>query len=403
MRRISDFKIKASYATVGNRLAGFPYLSTYGVSPYGNVGALSVAQIGNPNLQWERGKKLDIGVELGLFKNRIFFTADYFKNTLDNLVLNVPTPFSAGIPGNSIPQNVGKAENKGIELSLDATVAKCKDFEWNLNVNYTHVKNEITELYTLGNTPTTQLFPSNYNINRVGESINSIFGYEFAGVNSGNGNPVYYNAGGQLVQRNIQNGTYYFANSMSDPTLGGQTSLTVNDKKILGSAQPTYYGAFTNTFTYKHVSLEVMFRYGGGNKIMNITRQEVLLNQKFANNGTEILNRWTTPGQITDVPKLWYNLEASINQNGEAISRFVEKGDFLRLQNVVLSYSLDDKKLQSRTNNVIRSARVFVQAQNVAVWTKYRGIDPEAFSEGGLDNNTAPQVRTISAGISIGL
>ncbi len=403
LRKISDFKIKASYAVVGNRLSGFPYLSTYGISPYGNIGGISVAQIGNPELQWEQSKKFDIGLELGLFKNRVNLTVDYFKSVLDKLVIFIPTPYSAGVPGNTIPLNTAKVVNNGIELSLDATVARCKNFQWDMNVNYTHVKNEIKSLYTFGNIPTTKIYPSNYNINKVGESINAIFGYDFAGVNAGNGNPVYYNANGRLVQRNIQNGSYYFANSMSDPTLGAPTTLTVADKKVLGSAQPTYYGAFTNTFNYKNISLEVMFRYGGGNKIVNITRQEVLLNQKFANNGTEILNRWTTPGQITDVPKLWYNLEASINQNGETISRFVEKGDFLRLQNIVLSYAFDAKKLQDRTNNVIRSARVFIQAQNVHVWTKYKGIDPEAYSEGGLDNTTAPQVRTISAGVSIGL
>ncbi len=272
-----------------------------------------------------------------------------------------------------------------------------------LQFNYTNVKNKFVSLYSIAGVPVTEIFPSNYNINRVGEAINSIFGYEFAGVNSGNGNPVYYNAGGQLVQRNIQTGGYHFANSMSDPTLGAATSLTVADKKILGSAQPTDFGAFTNTFSYKGFELDVMFRYQSGNKIVNITRQEVLLNQRFANSGTEILNRWTTPGQITDVPKLWYAQDAVINQNLETISRFVEDGKFLRLQNIVLSYNVDSKKLKDISNNAIKSARFFIQAQNVHVWTKYRGIDPEAYSEDGQDNNISPQVRNMSIGVTLGL
>ncbi|MBS1734181.1 MAG: SusC/RagA family TonB-linked outer membrane protein, partial [Bacteroidetes bacterium] len=402
-KNISEFKIKASYAVVGNRLLGFPYLTLYGSRPYGNINGIAASQIGNPSLQWEQSKKYDFGFELGLLKNRINFTFDYFKNDLDNLVLPVPTPYSMGVPNNTILQNIGRVSNKGIELSLDATLVKYKDFKWNLNANYTHVKNKIISLYSLGGTDVKEIFPSNYNINRVGESINAIYGYQFAGVNTGNGNPVYYNAAGQLVQRNVSNGVYYFANSLNDPALGTQTTLTVADKRILGSAQPTDFGAFTNTFSYKGFDLEVMFRYQWGNKIMNITRQEVLLNQKFANGGTELLNRWTTPGQVTDVPKLWYAQDAVVNQNGEAISRFVEDGKFLRLQNIVLSYTLNAGKLQAATNNTVKSLRFFVQAQNVHVWTKYRGIDPEAYSEDGQDNNVSPQVRNMSVGVSIGL
>lgn len=399
---ISDLKLKASYAVVGNQLGGFPYLSTYGSRPYGNIGGIAVAVVGNPDLQWEQSIKKDFGVELGLWKNRINIAFDIFQNDIDKQVLNVPTPISMGIPGNVIPQNIGKIQNKGIELSIDADVLRCKDFVWNVNANYSNIKNKIVSLYTLGNTPTTELYPTNYNINRVGEPIFALFGYRYAGVNSGNGNPVYYNAANQLVQRNISNGTYYFANSLSDPALGAQTSLGTADKVILGSSLPTYYGAFTNTFRYKNFALEAMFRYQGGNKIMNITRQEILLNQKFANNGTEILNRWTTPGQVTDVPKMWYNQENIINQNGEALSRFVEKGDFLRLQNVVLSYTVNPKNIQDLTKNALKSCRFFLQAQNVYVWTKYRGTDPEAYSEAGQDNSTSPQVRNISVGLSLG-
>jgi hypothetical protein len=144
-----------------------------------------------------------------------------------------------------------------------------------------------------------------------------------------------------------------------------------------------------------------MFRYSGGNKIMNITRQEVLLNQKFANSGVELLNRWTTPGQITDVPKLYYGNDAIINQNGEATSRFVEDGSFLKLQNIVFSYNIS-KRILDKTQHFIKSFRFYVQAQNVAVWTKYKGIDPEAYTEQGQDNNVSPLSRTISFGFNVG-
>jgi len=399
---VSDLKLKASYAVVGNRLGGFPWLSTYGSRPYGSIGGLAAALVGNPQLQWETSKKYDYGFEMGLFNNRVNLVFDYYKNNIDNLVLEVPTPFSTGVPNNFIAQNIGRINNSGVELAINASVIKKGDFEWSVFANYTKVKNKIVSLFSVGGVETTEIFPTNFNIHRVGESMFSIYGYEFAGVNSGNGNPVYLNKDGLYVQRNISNGTYYFANSLNDPTLGATTTLTTADKKILGSAIPTYFGAFGNTVTYKNLTLDVMFRYQGGNKIVNRTRQEMLLHMKFGNNGREILDRWTTPGQITSVPKIMYNQDAIINQNNEAISRFVEDGAFLRLQNIVLSYNLNSSRLQAMTKNAIRSARVFVQAQNVYVWTKYSGIDPEAFGDDGQDAGIAPPVRNISAGITLG-
>ena len=407
---ISDLKLKASYAVVGNRVPGFPFLTGYGSRPYGNLGGIAVASVGNPLLQWEQSKKYDVGMEIGFLKNRLNFTVDYFRNNIDKLIQDVPIPFSFGIPGNSIAQNVGKIHNQGLELSMNAVVARTKDFEWNISANYTNVSNKVDELFSVGGVPVTELYPavsnglpSNYNINRVGESINAIYGYRYAGVNTANGNPVYYNKDNRLVQRNISNGTYFFATSLSDPSLGAVTTLTNADKIILGNAQPSFYGGFSNTFTYKNLELETFFRFQGGNKIVNITRQEILLNQRFANGGKELLNRWTTPGQVTDVPRLWYSNDAIVNQNGEAISRFVESGDFLRLQNVILTYTVNNAAIQSRTNNNIKSIRFFVQAQNVAFWSKYRGIDPEGFSENGQDNSVSPPVRNVSVGVNLGL
>ena len=139
---VSDFKVRGSYANVGNRLGGFPFLSTYGSSPYGNIGGISPDLIGNPQLQWEQSKKYDIGVDVSLFRGRANITFDYFKNDLDNLVLNVPTPFSTGIPNNTISQNIGRVQNKGIELSIDATIVQTENFRWGVSANYSNIKNK---------------------------------------------------------------------------------------------------------------------------------------------------------------------------------------------------------------------------------------------------------------------
>jgi TonB-linked SusC/RagA family outer membrane protein len=402
---VNEAKIKASYAKVGNTLSNFPYLSTFSTAPYGNVSGIAVSTIGSPQLQWETSAKYDVGLELSILRNKINVTADYFVNDVDNLVLEVPTPFSAGIPGNFISQNIGKLTNKGIELSVNASLINKKDFSWNIAANYSNVRNKITSLYELSGVPVEYIQNGNYNLIKVGEAYNIIHGYQYAGVNQANGNPMYYKADGALVQQNFRTGgsigAFYGANK-EDGTLGAATSMGFADRVNLGQGVPVWFGAITNTLTYKGFTLDFMLRYSGGNKIMNYTKQDALMNQSFQNNGTEILNRWTTPGQITDVPRLYYGQGPNINQTSIAISRFVEKGDYLRLQNVALYYTLNSSALQRVTSGYVQNARFYVQGQNLHVWTNYSGADPDNITAGGIDQSVSPQIRTISIGMNVG-
>ena len=412
-KKINEFKLKASYGKVGNPLNGYQYLTNFGPRNYGNLGGLNPIGVGNPDLQWESSAKYDLGMEVGFLKSRITFTADWFLNDVDKLVLAVPQPPSAGIPGSvdqgggPISQNIGKLQNRGIELSLTAGIIRKKDFSWDFNINYSNIHNKITSLYPVGGVPVQSLLNGAYNNIKVGEPINILWGYQSAGVNAANGNPMFYKGDGSLIQYNLSRttgtpGNFYYALDKNDPNLGVQTTLTAADKVNLGVATPTFFGAFTNSFNYKGFGLDVMFRYSGGNRIMNFTSQEVLFNQSFQNNGTEILKRWTTPGQITDVPKLYRGLAAGINQTGSANSRFVEKGDYIRLQNVVLSYALDNALLEKRTKGYLKAMKFYVQGQNLFVWTKYKGADPDNISTLGIDAAVSPQVRNISMGLSLG-
>ena len=399
--RNSEVKLKASYANVGNQVGGFPYLSTFSSAAYGNIPGLAPNAVGNRALRWEENAKYDVGVEVGLMGGRYNIGVDYFLNDIYGLVFGVPTPNSAGIPGNQIRQNIATARNTGLELTLGGDIISSKNFTWNSSFNATFLKNEITSLYEVGGKQITQI-PLTYNLLKVGNSLNELWGYKFAGVNTANGNPMYLNAKNELVQHSIPSGAYYFANNLNDPTFGAPTTLGIIDRVDLGRSLPTFFGGWNNSFRYKQFSMEVFLRYSGGNKIMNITRQEALLSQNFHNNGKEILNRWTTPGQSTNVPRLVQGQGNNINQNGLAISRFVESGDFLRLQNLTFSYTFNPTMLRERTNGYISSVRFFVQGQNLAVWSKYSGLDPENASQAGLDNAVSPQVRIISTGLSFG-
>ncbi len=401
---ISDFKIRASWAKVGNSaIAGglFPYLNLYGLAPYGAISGIAASQSGNAALQWETNEKIDYGFDISLWKDRVTFVFDYFKNKNNNLVLAAPQPPSFGVPGNQIFQNIGSMENKGIELALNIAVVKRKDFSIDLGFNYTNQSNKVLSLY-LDQDVIQSNGTGNYNILRVGQPIGAIYGYQFVGVNSSNGNPVYRKADGSLIMGNITNSSYFAIADLNSSTIGAAGTLAGGDRQILGSALPKYFGGITNTIRYRQFTMDMLWRFAGGNKIMNITKQESLLNQGFMNNGTYILNRWQKPGDVTDVPRLWYNRDNFTNLNQQASTRFIEDGDFIKLDNLSFSYDVAPALLSRMFKSSVKSFRFFVQGQNLFVITDYTGIDPDNISETGLDYNSIPPARTVSFGINIG-
>ncbi|MCZ2222269.1 MAG: TonB-dependent receptor [Chitinophagales bacterium] len=401
---INEFRVRASWARVGNADiagGGFPFLSLYGSAPYGALSGIAAAQAGNPGLQWETNDKLGFGFDVGLLNNRLNITFDYYKNNNNNLVLAAPQPPSFGVPGNQIYQNIGNMENKGIELAINANIIRQKDFSWDFGVNFTTQNNIVKSLYLDQDVIVTN-GTGNYNILRVGQPINALYGYHFAGVNSTNGNPVYYKADGTLVMGNITNSSYFLISDINSGTVGAASTLAASDRDILGSSLPKWFGGITSTIRYKQFTFDMLWRFSGGNKIMNLTKQESLLNQGFMNNGTAILDRWTKPGDVTSVPRLWYGRDNFTNLNQQAVDRFVESGNFFRLDNLQISYDIEGKYLNKWTNSYVKSFRIFVQGQNLLLITKYKGIDPDNIDSRGLDYNTIPQARTISFGLNVG-
>jgi TonB-linked SusC/RagA family outer membrane protein len=421
---INDIKLRGSYAVVGNTITkweSYPYLSTFGPAPYASISGIKPTNIGNPNLEWETNKKINAGTDISFF-GRFNLTADYYKNNNDNLIFDVPTPPSLGLPGltiaNTITKNIASMENKGWEFSITGDILRMSNFSWNANLNYTTQSNRVTSLY--GSTTEVNVAgPNNgvYNILSVGNPMNSFYGYRYAGVNSANGNAMWYKADGSLVQYNAVTGAaagYYVVTKPGDAALGDRSALVGTDRVVLGSPLPTYYGGFTNNFNYKGVELEVFFRFQGGNQIYNQTAQEVLYSNGFINSGKGILNRWTPTNTNTDVPKLFYGGDNSINLGSQANSRFLEDASFVRLQNISLSYNFGKGLLERATRGVVKGLRVYVQGQNLALWTKYTGIDPEATSgtfsgntpeavdiDLGIDNSSVPILRTFTAGLSV--
>ncbi len=402
---VSEFKIRGSYSQVGNSSIGnYPYLGLTTASQYGANNGIAFSQFGNDALKWESSKKTDFGVDLGLLSNKLKLTFDYFENDIDGLILQVPVPQSLGIPNGYISKNIGESLNKGLEFSLDYNVINNDNFKWNVGANITFSKNEIVSLPNgadiIGGSSTDTNIAPNIII-REGESINSLYGYQYWGVNPANGNPVYYKADGSLVQGNILTSTYFVFDQANPNDLSTPSLLVASeDKKILGNTLPTYYGGFNSSFSYKNIDLSFLFRFSGGNKIFNSTRRD-LVTQNLNNNSTEILGRWQSASEPGDgvTPMLYASSNTFTNLTGSATSRFLEDGDFISLDNISLGYNFP-KAITSLVR--VDSFRFFVQAQNILMITKYKGLNPE-METSGVDLNGTPRAKVISFGVNVKL
>ncbi|MDP2088240.1 MAG: TonB-dependent receptor [Flavobacteriaceae bacterium] len=394
---VSDFKLRASYAEVGNVSIGeTPYLGLFSNFKYADNNGIAFSQMGNDQLKWETSTKYDVGFDASFFNGKFKLGFDYFLNDQDGLILLVPTAPSLGIPNNQVAMNIGRIKNHGYEFTAEATLMNSDNFNWTVDANLSLVDNEVKQLVG-GNDI---ISADNYNILREGESMYKLWGFSYWGVNPANGNPVYYKADGTLVQGNIATSNYKVFNP-SDPTnIATASSLTNADKTFIGNVLPTYFGAFNSKMTYKDFDFGFMVRFSGGNDIHNTTRRN-LLNQGFTNNGTEILGRWQSVANPGDgwTPKLDESKDAFINLTSSPSSRFVEKGDYIKLDNVTLGYSLP-KSLLNKAG--IDKLRIFVQGQNLFMITDYSGLDPEMESL-GVDWNGNPRQKVITMGINLSL
>ena len=407
---VNEMKFRASYGRVGNSSIGnYPYMSLYGPARYGDANGLAYTQMGINTLRWERSEKLDYGLDLSFFKNKLRVTVDYFVNNIDEMIQQVPVDPSLGVPDNQYSSNIGVARNKGWEFSVNYTPIKKENFEINIGVNLSLINNTIAQLYRGAD-----IFPGNadwsnvdrfYRVHREGYSMNQLYGVKYWGVNAANGNPVYYRLDGSLVQFNLnpnsandtQRGYYQF-----DPDNPGNLSQVAGapENQLLGNTIPKYFGAFNLSVKYHNFDLGTLVRFSGGNYIMNVTRRE-LLSQNLVNNSTEILGRWQSSENPGDgwTPRLRAGDDPGVNGPSVSNSRFIEKGDFIKFDNLTLGYSLE-REFLNKIN--VQKMRLYIQAQNAFIITKYSGPDPE-MQVNGLDYNGIPRQRVFSIGLNVTL
>jgi TonB-linked SusC/RagA family outer membrane protein len=368
---LSFGKLHASYGTTGNdQIGDYQYLNLYKVAtatvPYQGALSLQNTSLPNPNFAWEIDRKLEGGFELGFLKDRINISADYFRNRSSDELVKVPLPTISG-PTNVLGNLPAIIQNTGIELALNTTNIKGKDFTWSTNFNLTVPNNKLISFPGLANSA----YASNY---KIGQPFTEKYVLQYAGVSPTTGLYQFQTASGNLT---------------SNP--GSSDNIaTVN-------LAPTLYGGFGNTFTYKSFRLDFLFMF---------TKQEAL-NPLFNStspqggytNTNELvgaLNRWQYSGQSNvAVEKYSTNFgNAYAAYQNVLISNFAyTDGSYIRLQNLSLSYELPGLWKQKLG---IKNWKVFMLGQNLFTITKYKGLDPETQSLTSL-----PILRVITAGLQI--
>jgi TonB-dependent starch-binding outer membrane protein SusC len=405
--QISELKLRAGYGLTGLNglvLGNTPWQVNVNagsaVYPFGgatNGGlASSIQRLGNKELEWETTKQLNIGLDLGLFKNKITLTAEYYQRKTDNLILAVPLAPSLGYIDNSVLQNVGGMKNNGFEFQLGYTKREGA-FKWNASTNMSFVTNQVTKLAE-GVT----------NIERGGDAD---FGsYNITRTQAGNYVQGFY---GWVVEGIFQNAAdvtkHAFQKAGTAPgdlmfkDLNNDGKIDLDDRQYLGSFIPKVTYAFNLGANYKNFDASLFFQGVQGNKIFNATRVITEGMVRFFNAGTEVLNAWTPTNTNTNIPRA---ASSDPNENARPSTRFVEDGSFLRLKNIIVGYNVAAPYLRTLTKGTVKNLRLYVSAQNILTFTKYKGYDPEVGNRtpnnsltSGIDFAVYPQPKSFLVGI----
>jgi len=401
----SDLRLKLSYGRVGNMfgIGNYSSLFLYSSGLYAAIPTLAFSQAGNADLKWETSDKYDIGLSFGLLKDRLQGNIDFFYNDVNNLILNVPQSPSKGIPGNSIPANVGSMYNKGVEFSLTSHNFATNKFKWSTTFNFTYLQNEVTALAPGVNeirTATAGLEVTNITV--VGKPVGNILAVETRGVDPQTGRRIYVNKAGKEILYAHE------AAAASRWTYkdGGAIAPAVNtavDGMAWASPLPKFYGGLDNNLTYGNFDFTLNLTYSLGYYVYSGSKAGTR-DQRWWNNSVEVYETaWKKPGDITNIPKPIINDNVS-NGSAFAISENVEKGDHMKVRNIGLGYTFKNV-LPGKAN--IERIRVYGQVFNAFVFTKYSGSDPEVSTNTdsnlapGIDRNSAPQARTYTFGVNL--
>ncbi len=348
---IDDLKLRASYGSVGNRsgLGRYEAQGTVTFDSYPGGSSTIPDQVANPELSWETTTTTNIGVEFNAFNNRLRFVSDYFIRETSDLLFPVPTAYETG--AGTITRNVGDIENKGLEIALQGDVFRSPDFTWTLGGNVLLLDHEIVGL------------PDGQGIDVVntgirweeGRKINEHYLVRYAGVDPETGRGQFYGGDGNI----------YFADELPEDI----ENRVFQGKSTIADLE----GGFFSNITYKGFGLRTDFVFKSGNWINNIVKARATFDGADINHNKTVdaFNYWQAPGDTDVAPSPMFAIQDRDTYYGS--DRWLEKGDYIRLRNVTLSYSFPSKTLEKTP---IKTLRIYAQGQNLITFTKFWG-DPE--------------------------
>jgi TonB-dependent starch-binding outer membrane protein SusC len=392
VKAISNLKLRLSYGISGNdRIANYAFIRTISSSIYyfnNSVPASGFApeNPGNDNLKWETTRQTDLGIDIGLLKDRINVTADYYRKNTSDLLYYADLPWITGY--NSYLKNIGELRNTGFEFALN-TVNTVHAFKWNTSANISFNRNKVTnlngnDLYI--NNDTYKLKIGNWAVIREGEEMGSFFGLTSDGIwqsDEAETAAIY----------GCEPGDFKYIDKNNDG------KINVEDCDIIGHALPDFTWGMNNNFAYGAFSLDVFIQGSQGNQLLNSNRFELESGNGLSNASIKLLDRWTEENPSDIYPRA--------NRNADYLhmsDRYLEDASYIRIKTITLSYELPRKAMEYLK---MRSFRIYVTGQNLITITKYTGFDPEVGSFGmdntriGYDFGSYPSVRTIIIGASL--
>ncbi len=375
---VNDLKLRTGWGKVGNdQIGNYAYLAKVGVTASYPIGGQILpgsypASIGNDDLKWEETQQTNVALDLSILQARVNFTAEIYKKTTTDLLLNVPLPYSTGL--NTGIQNVGSVENKGLEFLLN-TRNFVNKFQWETDFNISINRNKVLDIVGQeidgGGT-----IRGDITKNKEGHPLGMFYGYVADIVDPATGDLLYLTADG---------------NSTFNPD-------PATDRTFIGNPNPDFIYGFTNTFSFKNFTLSIFLQGSQGNDVFNYSRLEMESMYEVKNQSADVERRWRTPGDITDIPR-----SGNIN-NSRISTRFVEDGSYLRVKAATLSYNLPEPLLSKVR---ISSMKLYVTGENLYTITSYSGFDPEVNYAGGsntvqgIDLGTYPHTRTLIFGLNV--
>jgi TonB-dependent starch-binding outer membrane protein SusC len=421
---LKDAKVRLSYGVTGSQNIGdFASLDLFSSTIYGIYGAVYPSQVANPTLRWEQTNQLNTGVDLSFLEGRLAVVMDYYNKRTNDVLFPSRVPQTNGYA--TVAQNVGIVSNKGVELSINSTNIRTKDFEWSTSVNLSFNKNMIEYIPDGG-----RQFVRNVYILDKGYAAGTLFGFKknaifaydesnaftnkweqltpvfnekgrFTNAYTLNGQPYNIADGVKQMRNGKADGQVFKAGDVMWDDVNKDGVIDANDRQVLGCGQPFLTGGFNSQLKYKGFSLSAYFTFSFGADMYNYGEFQ-RSNHKYSAitkaNPYNLYNSWLAPGDIALFPKP--DAVALVDNTREASDLWIEDGSYIRLRNLKFGYDIPKSVCKSLK---IESMNLFAMAQDLFTWTNYTGYDPEIPTNGfsvGWDYYAFPRAESLMVGLN---